>query len=259
MKKGIDLSYSNGNIDMAKVKESGIDFIILRLGYGKSKNQIDSRFYENYDKALKFGIPIGVYLYSYAHNCQDALEEAKLVIDVVKYLKLEYPIFIDMEDADGYKLRNNINYSTCIDICEIFCKHIESFGYYAGIYANLDWLNNKINNNKLDRFDKWVAQWSNTCDYKKEYALWQYSSKGVISGIQGNVDLNYALKDYPTRINNNNFGLKYLYTVQAGDTLYKIAHKFNTNWRKIYELNKETIGSNPNYIKVGQNLIIKGD
>ena len=271
MKKGIDLSYSNGNIDMAKVKESGIDFIILRLGYGKSKNQIDSKFYENYNKALQFNIPIGVYLYSYAHNCQDALDEAKLVIDVVTSLKLEYPIFIDMEDADGYKSRNNIDYSTCIDICETFCEYIESFGYYVGIYANLDWLNNKINSDRLDRFDKWVAQWSSICDYKKDYGLWQYSSKGFISGIQGNVDMNYALKDYPSIIYNNNLNhlkditnlnnldLKYIYTVQAGDTLSKIALKYNTSWEKIYKHNRETIGDNPNYIKIGQKLIIRED
>lgn len=259
MSKGIDVSAHQGNINWDAVKASGIDFAIIRISYGQ--NSVDSKAIRNIEECIRVGMPFGVYTYSYALNINNAINEANLVIKTLAPYKdkVKFPVIIDMEDADGYKLRNNINYSTCIDICEIFCKYIESFGYYAGIYANLDWLNNKINNNKLDRFDKWVAQWSNTCDYKKEYALWQYSSKGVISGIQGNVDLNYALKDYPTRINNNNFGLKYLYTVQAGDTLSKIAHKFNTNWRKIYELNKETIGSNPNYIKVGQNLIIKGD
>lgn len=167
MKKGVDISYHNGTIDMAKVKLSGIEFIILRLGYRKKENQIDEKFYENYNKAIQQGIPIGVYIYSYAINTADALKEAEFVLNTVKNLKLEYPIYIDMEDTDGYKSKNNVNYSTCIDICETFCNYIENAGYYVGIYANLDWLNNKINDSRLDKFDKWVAQWSKKCKYKK--------------------------------------------------------------------------------------------
>lgn len=261
MKKGIDISSHNGDIDMKKVKESEIEFIILRLGYGKHKKQIDTKFYENYYKALALNIPIGVYLYSYALNCDDALQEAKFVINEIKNLKLEYPIFIDMEDTDGYKNRNNVTNIDCVNICETFCDFIEKQGYYVGIYANLNWLNNKINDKKLDRFDKWVAQWNDTCSYKGSYGIWQYSSKGNISGINGHVDLNYSLKDYPTIIKNaglNNTQFKELtYIVQVGDSLTKIAQKYNTNWKSIYEINKTIIGDNPNIIKAGQKLIIK--
>lgn len=261
MKQGIDISSHNGTIDMEKVKKSGIEFIILRMGYGKNSNQIDKRFYENYNKALEFQIPVGVYLYSYALNIESGLEEANFVLNVVKDLKLEYPIFIDMEDADGYKAKNNVSYSTCIDICEKFCDQIEKSGYYTGIYANLDWLNNKINDSRLDRFDKWVAQWSNKCTYKKDFGLWQYSSRGIISGINGYVDLNYSLKDYPkiieqTGLNKLNTN-KIVYIVQANDNLSKIAQKYNISWQTIYELNKNIIGNDPNIIKVGQELIIK--
>lgn len=262
MRKGIDISAYNGTINMKKIKESGIEFVILKLGHGKYKSQIDSKFYENYYKALELNIPVGIYLYSYALDCNDALQEAKLVIDEIKNLKIEYPVFLDMEDTDGYKARNNVKDSTCIDICETFCKYIEEQGYYVGIYANLDWLNNRLNDEKLDRFDKWVAQWNNSCSYKKSYGMWQYSSKGNIEGISGNVDLNYALKDYSTIIKNaklNNLSCMKteIYIVQPGDNLTEIAKKYNTNWEKIYQDNKDIIGSNPNIITVGQELIIK--
>lgn len=263
MKRGIDISSHNGIIDMEKVKKSGIEFIILRMGYGKHRNQIDKKFYENYNKALEFQIPVGVYLYSYALNSESALEEANFVLDVVKNLKLEYPIFLDMEDADGYKTKNKVSNSTCIDICEKFCNQIEKAGYYVGIYANLDWLNTKINDSRLDKFDKWVAQWSKNCTYKKKFGMWQYSSKGIISGINGPVDLNYSLKDYPRIIKqaglNKLNSTKVTYVVQANDNLSKIAQKYNTSWQSIYELNKNIIGDNPNIIKIGQELIIKED
>lgn len=263
MKKGIDISEHNGNINMEKVKKSGIEFIILRLGYGKNSNQIDKNFKINYEKAIKNNIPIGVYLYSYATNTSDSKEEAKLVLDNIKGLKIEYPIFIDMEDADNYKAKRNVSNETCIDICETFCQEIENAGYYVGIYANLDWLNNKINNSRLDKFDKWVAQWNNRCTYKKEYGMWQYSSKGKVDGIAGNVDLNYSLKDYPTIIKNAKLNKlncnKITYIVQPGDNLTTIAQRYNTNWQLIYQKNKNIIGSNPNIIKVGQELIIEGD
>lgn len=263
MIKGIDISEHNGNVDMKKIKEDGIKFIILRLGYGKNQSQIDKNFKTNYEKAINSNIPVGVYLYSYATNISDSKEEAKLVLDNIKGLKIEYPIFIDMEDADNYKAKRNVSNATCIDICETFCQEIESAGYYVGIYANLDWLNNKINDNRLDKFDKWVAQWNNRCTYKKEYGMWQYSSKGKVEGITGNVDLNYSLKDYPTIIKNAKLnkliGKKITYIVQPGDNLTTIAQRYNTNWQLIYKKNKNIIGSNPNIIKVGQELIIKED
>ncbi len=261
MLKGIDISEHNGNIDMKKVREDGVEFIILRLGYGKNKSQIDKRFYENYGKAKENNISVGVYLYSYAINTEDAECEAKRVIDEIKNLRIEYPIFIDMEDADGYKAKRNVSNEMCIDICDTFCNFIEKAGYYAGIYANLNWLKNRINSNKLDRYDKWVAQWAKECTYNKQYGIWQYSSKGKIAGINGNVDLNYAIKDYKTIIESANLnhvnGEEVTYVVKENDTLSKIATIYNKTWKEIYNWNKEVIGENPDYIIPGQKLIIK--
>ena len=83
-----------------------------------------------------------------------------------------------MEDADSYKKKNGVSYATCIDICEVECLALEKAGYYAMIYANLDWFKNKINSTRLDRFDKWVAQWNSSRSYTKPYGLWQYTSSG---------------------------------------------------------------------------------
>lgn len=132
MKKGIDISSHNVEIDISKVKNE-IDFIILRLGYGRERTQIDKRFYENYEKANSMRIPVGIYLYSYVCNKEHAIKEAKFVLDVIQDLKIEYPIFIDMEDADNYNIKKNVKYITCIDICESFCNTIEKAGYYVGI------------------------------------------------------------------------------------------------------------------------------
>lgn len=263
MIKGVDLSEHNGNVDIRKLKENGIEFAILRAGYGKNKSQIDRMFYNNYKKAKENNLPIGVYWYSYATNIDDAKKEAEVLLEVIDGLILEYPIFIDMEDADGYKAKRNVSDNMCVDICETFCNIIENAGYYTGIYANLDWLNNKLNKNKLDKFDKWVAQWGKKCTYKYKYGMWQFTNSGKIDGITSKLDFNYALYDYKKIIKENNLNkvkncsteYKY-YQVKEGDTLSSIAQKYNTTWNEIYNKNKSIIGNNPNLIQIGIKLII---
>lgn len=99
-----------------------------------------------------------------------------------------------MEDADGYKRKNGMpSNATLVDICYTFCEKIESAGYYTGIYASLSWLNNQLNNSKLDRFDKWVAQWNNRCTYTKPYSIWQNTSNTIIGGKR--FDGNYLIKE----------------------------------------------------------------
>ncbi len=258
--KGIDISSHNGEVDMEKVKKSGIEFVIIRLGYGKNQNQIDKRFMENYNNAIKVNIPVGIYLYSYALGCADAKKEAELVINFIKNFKIEYPIFLDMEDTDNYKSKRNVGNDTLVDICETFCNAIEDAGYYAGIYANLDWFNNKLNDERLDRFDKWVAHWSDNCNYEKDFGMWQFTAKGTVDGVKGNVDLNYAFKDYKNiirnaRLNNLNI-MKNEHIVKEGENLSTIAKKYNVSWENIYEDNKQIIGDNPNLILSGQKLTI---
>ncbi len=197
--KGIDVSTYQGIINWEKAKADGIQFAILRASYGTKS--IDAQFKRNADECTRLNIPFGAYLYSYARNVEEAKLEVQNFINTIKPYKLSYPAIVDMEDADSYKRKNGVSYATCVDICEVECLALEKAGYYAMIYANLDWLKNKINNSRLDRFDKWVAQWNSSCSYNKAYGIWQYTSSGKIAGINGNVDMNKSYKDYPNIIN----------------------------------------------------------
>ena len=199
MIRGIDVSQHNGELDVAKIKQSGISFIIIRTGYGMYYE--DQQFQRNVAECEAAGMPYGFYHYSYARNLKEAEQEAAGMLTSIAKTNPTYPVYIDMEDSDHWK-ENNGNPSNAMyqEICEYFCKRVEEAGYYAGIYANLDWLMNRLHSSRLDRYDKWVAQWAAACTYDMPYGMWQYSSDGKISGSSIRTDMNYALKDYPALI-----------------------------------------------------------
>lgn len=265
--KGIDVSEWQGRINFNEVKAAGIDFVIIRSGYGTGGK--DSKLDENVKGCEAAGLPYGFYHYSYARNSEEAKAEVQNILNLIKGYKPTYPIYIDMEDADGYKSRYGVSYATGVNICEIECLELENAGYYAGIYANLDWLDNKINSSKLDRFDKWVAQWATKCQYNKSYGVWQYTSDGKVNGISGRVDMNECYKDYPTIIKNaglngvkettetnkkpvetvdNNVQNFTYYTIKFGDTLSEIATKYNTTYQYLAKINNI---ADPNKINAG--------
>lgn len=269
---GIDVSSNNGVIDWDKVKAQGVEFAILRCGIGSDyANQDDTQFARNYIECKRLGIPVGTYLYSYACNVEQAKSEARHVLRLVEGKTFELGIWFDMEDADGYKAKRGVQYSTCVDICETFCNIIESMGLKVGIYANLDWLNNKINNSRLDKFDKWVAQWTKQCTYNKKYSIWQFGGEtnlirsNKLDGINGSVDMNYLIDE---NINQSvpqtaqttqttqtiSTEANITYTVKAGDTLSNIAKKFETTVDELVRLNNI---QNPNLIFAGNTLKIK--
>lgn len=194
---GIDVSYYQGNIDWMRVKNSGVKFAILRLGYtgyAASKNKtIDPMFETYYKNAKAVGLPVGVYYFSRATTIDEGKNEADFVLKHLAGKQLEYPVYIDVEDNYYQANTNKENLTNAI---KSFCNTIESSGYYVGIYANLDWLNNKLNLNELILYDKWVAQWGNNNTFKGNYGMWQFSSTGNIGGISP-VDLDYAYKDFP--------------------------------------------------------------
>lgn len=276
--KGIDISTWQGNVDFKKVKEAGIDFVIIRTGYGSSGK--DNKLDANVKGCEAVGLPYGFYHYSYARNSQEAKTEVQNLLNLIKGYKPTYPVYIDMEDADGYKKKFNVSYANCINICEIECLALEEAGYYAGIYANLDWLNNKINSSKLDRFDKWVAQWATKCTYAGSYGVWQYTSDGKVNGISGRVDMNECFKDYPTLIKNAGLnGFKgttetktetnktpvenvkkpvenfTTYKIKTGDTLSGIAAKYNTTYQYLAEINNI---ADPDKINAGDTIKVPG-
>lgn len=265
--KGIDVSKWNGVIDWGKVKNSGVDFVMIREGYGKkSPTQVDKKFRENITQAQNYGINCGVYHYGYADSTKDAQDEAEFCLENIQNLKLEYPVVFDFEDKETLKLSTRQR----TDICMAFLSEIEKNGYYAMIYANKSWLENYLYATEiLAKYDLWLAQWGPE-NPSYNCGIWQYSETGRIDGINGNVDLNFAYKDYPfvmkrdglngfkrsNPISTNNAGPQYFeYTVQKGDTLWDLAKKYLGNGARCKEI-KELNFLSSDTIYVGKTIKI---
>lgn len=204
--KGIDVSAHNGIIDWQKVKASGIKFAMLRAGYGsENPKQIDKQFERNYSECKRLGISVGAYHYSYAFSEAQAKEELDFFLKLLSGKQFEYPVCYDVEDAK-YKdpqlriTQDKLSKSTLTDIAIAFCDGLEKAGYYAALYANPSWLYNHLERERLTRFDLWLAEWRTEKKYPYDCGIWQYTENGKIGGINGNVDLNYAYRDYPTII-----------------------------------------------------------
>lgn len=198
MKKGIDVSSHQGSINWDAVKASGVDFAILRCGYGNDlKHQDDAYFIQNAKACEKLGIPYGVYLYSYALTVNDAKSEASHVLRLLKGLKPEYPIYYDLEDGPTTGKCSN---DRILQIAKTFVDILETAGYWTGIYANKDWNVNRLTDKWYNSKARWVAQYNDECTYNGKYGMWQYSSTGKVNGVKGNVDMNYAYVDYPKMI-----------------------------------------------------------
>ena len=212
VKRGIDISSHQGNIDLAALK-SQIDFVIIRVGYG-TNGTLDTKFKRNADLCVQLGIPFGFYWYSYALNVEGARREAEAFLNAIEPYKdkYSYGCWFDMEDADGYKRKNGMpSNQTLREICAMFCKIVESSGYYVGIYASSSWFNNQLNGDEIKPYDKWIAQWPtsggkqtalNTSPDSRNSSMWQFTSAGRFNGYNGNLDTNYAYYDYPSLIGN---------------------------------------------------------
>ncbi len=193
VRRGIDVSYHNGVIDWAKAKKAGVDYAIIRCGYGMNENaQDDKQWKNNVNGCIENGIPFGVYIYSYADTTARAKSEAEHVLRLIKGYDFDYPIYYDLEEKD---IREKLSKKQIADIATTFCNIIENAGYEVGIYANKDWFTNYLTDSRFNQWEKWVAQYNVNCDYKGEYSMWQCSSQGKVDGIKGNVDLNIDYKD----------------------------------------------------------------
>lgn len=199
-KYGIDISHHQGKLDFSILKNE-VDFIILRAAFGTNT---DSRFEEYYRECKKYDIPVGCYLYSYSLNVETAKEEARYLLNLIKNKKFEYPVYIDMEDADGYKEQHGMPSNKVLnDMCNNFCNIIESNGYYASVYASQYWFDTKLTG--IKKYDKWIANWGTNDgtvqkDLSKLCGMLQYTSKKYINGKY--LDGNVAYLDYPTIIKN---------------------------------------------------------
>ncbi len=197
---GIDVSKWQGKIDWEKAKSS-IDFAIIRLGFGA--DYLDEYAKRNISELNRLGIPYGVYWFSYAWTVGMAKAEAKKAIAFLKQLnaKLSYPVYFDWEyDSRKRAAKNgvNVNNELLRNMATAFCEEVEAAGYYAGIYANPDYIQNYFGEEIFKRFDLWLAHVVKT--QSRDVHMWQYSFTGRIPGISGDVDLNRCMVDFPAII-----------------------------------------------------------
>ena len=190
--KGIDVSKHNGYIDFDKVKNDGIEFVIIRIGYGGSAPVKDERFEENYKNAKKAGLKVGTYLYSYANSDSDVKAETTAILKWLSGKNFDLPFYLDVEDN---KTQGGLSRSELTNYVYEICENVEKAGYFTGIYASKNWLETKLDMTRLKRFTIWLAQWTTNPTYQGVYAMWQYTSGGSVNGINGRVDMNYQLKE----------------------------------------------------------------
>lgn len=214
--KLIDVSAHNGVVNWEKVKKSGVDGVIIRTGFGEEHpSQIDTRFEANYKGCKDVGLPVGAYHYSYATTPEEAEKEADFVIKLLKGKQFEYPIYFDIED----RVHVELSKETCDSIVIAFCSKLEKAGYWAGVYSFDGFFSSNLSTAIIQRFSAWVARVENVKPtFCKAYGMWQYSWKGFVPGIVGEVDMNYCYKDFPALIKSrgkNGFAVEQTYTVTA--------------------------------------------
>ena len=189
---GIDVSKWNGNIDWNKVKNSGVNYVIIRCGYrGSSEGALieDPKFKANIKGATAAGLKVGVYFFTQAVNEVEAVEEASMCINLIRGYSLSFPVYIDVEASNGRA--DSISASQRTANIKAFCGTIQNAGYTAGVYANRTWFTSKINTAQITGYKIWLAQYAASVSYNaSRYDMWQYTSKGSIQGITGKVDMN---------------------------------------------------------------------
>lgn len=202
LKNGIDISWCQTSVDWNKVKT---DFVIIQIGGGRVKRKKDDMFESHYAGAKSKGIPVGAYWFVRASNEKEAIEEADICLSIIKGKQFEYPIYADVE-GDILNLSND----ELSNIVEAFIDRVEKAGYWTGLYMSGSPMHDKIRQNILDKYALWIADVRGVKpDYISGYGAWQYSWKGSISGITGDVDLDYCYVDYSTKIKDkglNGFG-----------------------------------------------------
>ena len=183
--KCIDVSEWQGKVDWKKVKAAGVNYAVLRAGFGREASQIDAEFERNYKNAKASGVELGVYWYSYADSVADAQNEAKACLAVLKGKSFELPVFFDMEDSS----QTGFGKATLTAMATKFCDIVKKSGYKTGVYANLNWFSNYLDYAALKKkYYIWLAQYHT--EPQLDCDMWQYTSSGKVNGVQGNTDMN---------------------------------------------------------------------
>ena len=215
LRRGIDVSRWQGDINWSKVAADDVSFVMLGT---RSKGAVDPYFHDNIKEANAAGIKVGVYIYSLATTTDMAKAEADFVINLIKDYPVSYPVAFDMEDST----QGSLSKSDLAAIANAFCTRIKDAGYYPIIYANENWLANKLDMSKMN-YPVWVARYNKMYTYNNP-VMWQATSTGSINGISGNVDIDFQFKDFSSVIPAN------LWRTINGESYYY----------KDYELQKNT-------------------
>ena len=251
MSKGIDVSKWQGDINWQSVKNSGIDFAVIRMGLGDKEAYKDPMFEINYKEAKAVGMPIGTYIYSYAATPAEAEAEAKQAIKWLRGKQFELPIYFDIEEqsvADTGK-------ANCTAIVKTFCEKLENNSYFVGVYANTNWFKNYLYYKALSElYTIWKADYRPNFDTSLSCDMHQYTSSGSVPGISGNVDMNNCTRDFSVikkqgfngftnsvNVITSNQDDFINYKVQKGDCLWAIAQAKLGNgsrWREIAKYNR---------------------
>lgn len=263
--QGIDVSYFQGNIDWSAVKEFGIQFAMLRAGYGEGN--VDRQFQQNAGECNRLGIPFGVYWFSYAYTRAGARREADYCINTIKKYEVQYPVAFDFESASvDYARKQGVDITPALatSLVESFCGKVEELGYFAMYYSNLDFSRRMFSDSLRTKYSLWFARYAQTSGMD-DIGMWQSSDNGRVSGISGNVDLNIAYYDFANII--SKAGLNHLnkvittptagtlkpseitYTVRAGDSLSRIAARYGISYQRLASYNNI---QNSNRIYPGQ-------
>lgn len=195
-KMGIDVSeFQGGDIDWKQVKDSGIEFVIVRIGYrayGESGKLVkDDMFEQNIEGAIDAGLEVGVYFFSQAITPGEAVEEAEFVLDLIRPYKITGPVVYDTEEIKGDTARTDGNTrQEFTNYCKVFCDTVEHAGYDSMIYANMKWMAFTLDMEELTDYDFWYADYHELPQNPYDYTIWQYSETGAVPGINANVDLN---------------------------------------------------------------------
>lgn len=197
---GIDVSKYQGDIDWAKVKASGVEYAIIRLGYrgmNEGTLELDPYYSDNVKEAAAAGVKVGIYFFSQAKNKEEALEEAEFVLENIKDYEITYPVVFDTEEVTTYDARaNGLSRAERTDCCITFCEKIKEAGYTPMIYANTRYMVMGLELERLNMYDKWFAYYGTSHTFPYEFAMLQYSDTGRVPGIDGAVDLDVSFVDY---------------------------------------------------------------
>ena len=213
---GIDVSKYNHPIDWKKVKNAGVKFAILRVGFASTSNRhnlyLDPYFEEFYRGAKEVGMPVGVYFYSRCNSIQTARREAEFILNAIKGKQFEYPIWLDVEDITTLNSTSRSALTRAVVTC---LEEIKKAGYYVGIYSGKYILRDKLDDEDLKQYDHWIAQYATRSTYTTyKISMWQFGGEVNFLTIGSNVaDQNYCYKDYPTIIKSsglNGFEKNYL-------------------------------------------------